>query len=297
MTRRELKGQHVQQHIAYASTVVPTLVFVTSWFLIGATLFGTLHWVFRSVNQPFWRRDMKVDLCYWFAGSLLYGYVALVLRSWAVDYAHVDRVVEHIGRSLAGQPILLQAVIILFITDVVQYWAHRLFHRHPLWRFHSIHHGPTQVDWFTSVRMHPVNFILYTTLINVVVGLAGFSPRALIALLPFNTFYGFLVHANLNWTFGPFRYVLASPVFHRWHHTYVEQGGDKNFAPTFPFLDLLFGTFYMPKDRLPSDFGISGRAVPDHLLGQLWYPFARQHRLDDAPASPVHIGVATSNKS
>jgi sterol desaturase/sphingolipid hydroxylase (fatty acid hydroxylase superfamily) len=256
--------------------VVPTLVFATSWFLIGVVVFGTLHWLCRGTRQPFWRKDMRADLCYWFLGPLLYGYIGFVLRNCAVDYVHLDRIAGHLGRSLADQPILLQAAIILLITDVVQYWGHRLFHRHPFWRFHSIHHAPSQVDWLTSVRMHPVNFILYSTLINVLISLAGFDPRALIALLPFNTFFGFLVHANLNWTFGPFRYVLASPVFHRWHHTHADQGGDKNFAPTFPFLDLLFGTFHMPKDRLPSVFGITDCTVPGHLLGQLRHPFARR---------------------
>ena len=284
------------QQASYVSTVIPTLVFVASWFVIGATLFGTLHGLFQSEKQPFWRRDIRVDLCYWIIGPLLYGYVALHLRSWAVDYAHLDRLVVHVGRPLADRPILLQAAIILCITDLVQYWLHRLFHRNPLWRFHSIHHGPTQVDWFTSVRIHPINFILYSTLINVVISLAGFSPRALIALLPFNTFYGFFVHANLNWTFGPFRYVLASPVFHRWHHTHIDQGGERNFAPTFPVLDLLFGTFYMPKHQVPAQFGIDGRPVPDHFLGQLWYPFARR-RLDAAPPPPVDVAVASSNES
>jgi hypothetical protein len=54
-------------------------------------------------------------------------------------------------------------------------------------------------------------------------------------------------HANLNWTLGPFRYVLAGPIFHRWHHTAADRGGDKNFAATFPILDVLFGTFYLGK--------------------------------------------------
>ena len=266
----------MQQQASYAGTVVPTLVFATSWFLIGLVIFGSLHRLCRSKDQPFWRRDLKVDLVYWFLAPLLYGYIALVLRSYAVDYAHLDQMAAYIGRSVADLPILVQAAIILFITDLVQYWGHRLFHRNPLWRFHSIHHAPEQVDWLTSVRMHPINFILYSTLINVIISLAGFDPRAVIALLPFNTFFGFLVHANLNWTFGPFRYVIASPVFHRWHHTHTDQGGDKNFAPTFPVLDLLFGTFYMPKDRRPSVFGISGRAVPNRLLGQLLHPLLRR---------------------
>ena len=111
---------------------------------------------------------------------------------------------------------------------------------------------------------------------DVILLMAGISPNIMLWVGPFNTFHSAFVHANLNWTFGPFRYLIASPVFHRWHHTYADQGGDKNFAPTFPFLDLLFGTFYMPKDRLPSVFGIDGRAVPNRLLGQLLHPLLRR---------------------
>jgi len=44
-----------------------------------------------------------------------------------------------------------------------------------------------------------------------------------------------------------------------------------NFAPTFPILDVVFGTFYMPKGRLPADYGAPG--VPEHFLGQMAYPF------------------------
>jgi sterol desaturase/sphingolipid hydroxylase (fatty acid hydroxylase superfamily) len=127
----------------------------------------------------------------------------------------------------------------------------------------------------TSVRLHPVNFVLYSTLINLLVSLVGFSPKVFFFLAPFNLLFSFLVHANLDWTFGPFRYAIASPVFHRWHHTFADQGGNKNFAPTFPFLDLAFGTFYMPKGQLPFAFGTLDDNVPNHLLGQLRYPFMR----------------------
>jgi sterol desaturase/sphingolipid hydroxylase (fatty acid hydroxylase superfamily) len=268
----------MQQNATYIGTVVPTLVFLTVWFVIGLAIFGSLHRICGARKQPFWRSDMKADLAYWFVGPLLYGYVAFVARACAVDYAHLDRIALA-APALADWPIWLQALVILFITDVVQYWGHRLFHRNPLWRFHCIHHAPIRVDWLTAVRIHPVNFVLYSTLINVLVGFVGFSPRAFIYLVPFNMLFGLLVHANLNWTFGPFRYALASPVFHRWHHTYGDGGGSKNFAPTFPFLDLAFGTFHMPKGELPTVFGITDGQVPNHLLGQVCYPFRRRKRL------------------
>jgi sterol desaturase/sphingolipid hydroxylase (fatty acid hydroxylase superfamily) len=281
------------QHPSYLTSVVPTLVFLTVWFAIGLTVFGPLHWLFRAEKQPFWRSDMKADLGYWFLGPLLYGYVMFMARRYAVDHAHLE---ASATSSLAAMPILLQAGIILLLTDVVQYWGHRLFHRNPLWRFHCIHHAPRHIDWLTSVRIHPVNFILYSTLINLLISLVGFSPQAFFVLVPFNTLFGLLVHANLNWTFGPFRYVLASPVFHRWHHTYADQGGDKNFAPTFPFLDLIFGTFHMPKDQIPCVFGIVDRQVPSSLFGQLCYPFRRLTRTSLRGAEPPLDGETAANQ-
>jgi hypothetical protein len=87
-----------------------------------------------------------------------------------------------------------------------------------------------------------------------------------------------VVHANLNWTFGPLRFVFASPVFHRWHHTTLEEGLNKNFAPTFPFLDLVFGTFYMPPGKLPEQFGNGESDFPEDFWGQFCYPFRKSSK-------------------
>ena len=103
-----------------------------------------------------------------------------------------------------------------------------------------------------------------------------YAPAAFLILAPFNIFYSAFVHANLNWTLGPSKYVLASPVFHRWHHTHPDEGGSKNFAPTFPVLDIVFGTFYMPKGKLPEHYGVTDKNFPTtHFIDQLFYPFRR----------------------
>jgi hypothetical protein len=49
---------------------------------------------------------------------------------------------------------------------------------------------------------------------------------------------------------------------------------DKNFAGLLPFWDVLFGTYYMPRDRRPTVFG-TATAVPQGLIGQLAFPFRR----------------------
>jgi sterol desaturase/sphingolipid hydroxylase (fatty acid hydroxylase superfamily) len=96
------------------------------------------------------------------------------------------------------------------------------------------------------------------------------------AFVPVLTLYALFLHADVDWSFGPLRYVIASPVFHRWHHTSEEEGLDRNFAGMFPFIDVIFGTFYMPRGRAPERFGLVRDDVPDGLLAQLWYPFRRR---------------------
>jgi sterol desaturase/sphingolipid hydroxylase (fatty acid hydroxylase superfamily) len=53
----------------------------------------------------------------------------------------------------------------------------------------------------------------------------------------------------------------------------ADRGGNKNFASTFPVLDLLFGTFYMPKNELPDVYGVDDREFPPSFGAQMVYPF------------------------
>jgi sterol desaturase/sphingolipid hydroxylase (fatty acid hydroxylase superfamily) len=250
------------------------------WLIISAALFMPLALFFpNKKGQPHFRKDMWTDMVYWFSGPLVYGpiYGFFVVSLLAVIYSpgSSQKLVSEGLPPLRDLPIWLQAFLMLLATDILQYWAHRVFHSNRFWKFHSIHHSAEHVDWLTSARFHPVNIIIYSTFMNALVFLLGFSPTAFATLFVFNAIYSPLVHANLNWTYGPFKYFLASPVFHRWHHTHYHEGGNKNFAPTFPFIDLIFGTFYMPKDKRPENFGTVHDKVPDHFWGQIAYPFKK----------------------
>ena len=77
----------------------------------------------------------------------------------------------------------------------------------------------------------------------------GFSPAAVAAYIPFLTCYAVFLHANVSWGFGRLGWLVASPKFHRWHHTSEDEGLDKNFAGLLPLFDVAFGTYYMPNDR------------------------------------------------
>ena len=49
----------------------------------------------------------------------------------------------------------------MFLTDLVQYWLHRLFHKVPfLWGFHAVHHSAKTMDWMAGARMHFMEIIV-----------------------------------------------------------------------------------------------------------------------------------------
>jgi sterol desaturase/sphingolipid hydroxylase (fatty acid hydroxylase superfamily) len=66
---------------------------------------------------------------------------------------------------------------------------------------------------------------------------------------------------------------VATPAFHHWHHT--NDGAEyfnKNYAAIFPWMDKLFGRFYLPKKRWTKKYGIDGPIAPS-FAGQLLQPF------------------------
>src|SRR5262249_1891370 len=141
-----------------------------------------------------------------------------------------------------------------------------------LWRFHSIHHSAVEVDWLTATRNHPVDLI-FTRAWTLLPGYAlGFSGRAWGIYASYFVVQSIFLHANIRFRLGRPSYVYAGPEFHRWHHSDTDEARDKNFVSHFPWLDLLFGTLYLPQEHRPSAYGTRDM-VPDGYLRHLAYPF------------------------
>jgi sterol desaturase/sphingolipid hydroxylase (fatty acid hydroxylase superfamily) len=175
-----------------------------------------------------------------------------------------------------------QVVVYVVLSDFLLYWIHRGFHTAEMWRYHAIHHSATQVDWTTTYRFHPINLMLQPTLVGLIMVFLGIKPEVVIFMVPFDVLSAAFVHANVNWTLGPLKYVFASPVFHRWHHGPADDGGSSNFAPTLSIWDWMFGTFHMPEGRLPETFGQDDHHLPEGYFKQLLYPFRRTKAADGA---------------
>jgi sterol desaturase/sphingolipid hydroxylase (fatty acid hydroxylase superfamily) len=183
---------------------------------------------------------------------------------------------------IARQPKVLLIVELLLLMDLATYWTHRLFHTLPfLWRFHALHHSAHQVTWSTTGRVHPINEMANYLATVVPFALVGFPVSVVLPVAPFVIAFAICAHADWNTAYGPFSGLLVSPRFHRWHHTHSHEGGNKNFANVFAFWDRLFGTYYLPADRLPQQFGLDVDDVPQSYLGHLIYPFRKP---SEAPA-------------
>lgn len=264
-----------------------TLWHVVPWLAGMGLVFSLLSLISPcNAGKPWWKkRGLGTDLAYWIFAPVFTRY----LRIWVTvlgtimifgltDGKAIADFYDH-GHGVLGRlPLWGQGLIYLVVTDFALYWIHRGFHRGFLWKYHAVHHASTDVEWISAARFHPVNLALGTAAVDVAALLAGISPEVFIVLGPFNTIASVFVHANLNWTLGPFKYLFVSPVFHRWHHARAVQG--VNFANTFALWDWMFASFYMPQGALPQDYGIDDDAMPEGLLPQLVYPLRQQQPVE-----------------
>jgi sterol desaturase/sphingolipid hydroxylase (fatty acid hydroxylase superfamily) len=253
-------------------------------FAVSAIVFGAIEAIWPAREQRRWRRGAGTDLVYWVftpivsrgLAALAIGATAFVIAGCAgvqLDGAHV-RAFIHRTTWFGELPRAAQIAIVLIGGDLLGYWLHRMFHRGRMWRYHAVHHMSVDLDWLAATRLHPVNEIVQKIAQVTPFVILGVEPAILAGYVPLLGLFAIGFHANVDWSFGPLRYVIASPRFHRWHHTAEREGRDRNFAGLFPLWDLVFGTFYMPAGKMPTVFGVD-EAIPDNLLGQLAWPFRR----------------------
>ena len=268
-----------------ASAVAPDLTplyfgldFFVLRLLFTGFLFIPLETLFpHRAEQGIFRYEWREDLFYYLVSSMMVQVLTWLsflpaqtlfkLTSWTEFRAWV-----------AALPFLVQLVAIMFLTDLVQYWVHRLFHRIlALWRFHAVHHSAQNMDWMAGARMHFFEILVLrgTTVFPMI--LLGFSQPAINAYILVVYLFATFAHSNLGWRLGFMEKYLVTPRFHHWHHGIEKEAIDVNFAIHFPLFDKVFGTHHMPEDgRWPSAYGIGGHPVPKGYWQQFLHPFRRK---------------------
>ena len=60
---------------------------------------------------------------------------------------------------------------------------------------------------------------------------------------------------------------------HRFHHSKIIGESNKNYGNNLIFWDIVFGTFFYPKEKEVNTIGLYNPAYPKDYLGQLKAPF------------------------
>lgn len=258
------------------------------WLVLLAMLFVPVEWLFALHARR--GRARWADFGYYFLNGLL---PTIVLAPMLATIALLAQQATPAAYTawVTGWPFLAKLVAGLIVSEVGAYWGHRWCHEVPfLWRFHAIHHSVEHLDWLANTRAHPLD-IVFVRLCGLVpvymLGLANSNATGADAMIPVyvtlaGTIWSFLVHANVRWRFGWLEQVAATPAFHHWHHTNGADGRDRNYAAMFPWVDRLFGTLHLPRDRWPPVYGID-KPVRGGIAGELLHPFRR----DDVPGAAV----------
>jgi sterol desaturase/sphingolipid hydroxylase (fatty acid hydroxylase superfamily) len=262
---------------------------VCAWLLLLAAVFIPLERLWAAQPQKVFRRAVWTDLGYYFVNSMLLS-TLLILPLAAIAWTLHALVPAPLLRLGSGLPFAARLVLGLVVGEFGYYWMHRWMHEVPwLWRFHAVHHSAEQIDWLVSTRAHPVDLVLgrlsgYVPMF--VFGLAQpiqnvMDPVSLGVVLV-GTMWGFFIHANVRWRLGPLGWLVSTPAFHHWHHTNDEHA-NRNFSTMLPWVDRIFGTYYMPRNQWPPGYGIDDR-LPDSLGDQLLYPLLPPRPAETQPA-------------
>ncbi len=265
------------------ASTTSAVFFGLDWFVLNVLftgfLFIPLERLFPRVpGQGLFRTDWREDLFYYLVSSLLVQALTfLSFGPWRIIVAGTQWTAFR--AAVGGQPWWLQFIEIMFLTDLVQYWVHRAFHRFPaLWRFHAVHHSAQSMDWMASARMHFVEIVCLRGMTAIPMFTMGYSQSALQAYMLTVYVYSTFIHANVGWNLEWLGRLVVTPRFHHWHHGVEKEAIDVNFAIHFPILDRIFGTLHWPKDRWPTGYGIGGHPVPHGYWQQFLYPFRRKKK-------------------
>lgn len=229
----------------------------------------------KNKEQTKFHEEWRTDLVYFIISHLFIQFFGIITQKPAIiffGWIGLDK----LHTWVQSLPFALALFLAFFTTDLFQYWAHRIFHNHVyLWRFHSVHHSTQNMDWLAGSRTHFVDIFFTRAMTFIPLYVLGFSSMVFNVYIIFIAIHAVLIHANTRINFGFIKYIFTTPQYHHWHHCEDPKHYGHNFASIFPFIDMMFGTYYLPGKTWPEGTGVHESQYPKGFIKQSVYPFTK----------------------
>lgn len=229
----------------------------------------------KNKEQTKFHEEWRTDLVYFIISHLFIQFFGIITQKPAIiffGWIGLDK----LHTWVQSLPFALALFLAFFTTDLFQYWAHRIFHNHVyLWRFHSVHHSTQNMDWLAGSRTHFVDIFFTRAMTFIPLYVLGFSSAVFNVYIIFIAIHAVLIHANTRINFGFIKYIFTTPQYHHWHHCEDPKYYGHNFASIFPFIDMMFGTYYLPGNTWPEGTGVHESQYPKGFIKQSLYPFSK----------------------
>tara|TARA_B100000674_G_C37603087_1_gene806261 strand:- start:26 stop:760 length:735 start_codon:yes stop_codon:yes gene_type:complete len=136
---------------------------------------------------------------------------------------------------------ILHIIAILILSEVLFYTCHRIIHFSYLYNnIHRIHHLHTETFALVAHIIHPIELIIFTTVILIPPILLKSHIMIMWLCTIIINWNGLIIHSGYDFTYKKtIPYILE----HDAHHEFVKY----NYGVMFSFMDKLCGTYYLPK--------------------------------------------------
>lgn len=214
--------------------------------LVVAAIWGGFSWQARAghlkelLSRKYWfNRSTGQDYFLMFFNRGLFFLLGIPWLILTLDISLLSLDFWRLFGSVQSTPIegpLVMSVytlVVFILDDASRYGLHRLMHRFDfLWRIHQVHHSASTLTPFTTLRLHPLESVLYSVRSSLVHGVCigsgffflGYQPDswqlwgASIWIIVFNALGANLRHSQIPLNYGKLEKVLISPSQHQAHH-------------------------------------------------------------------------------
>jgi Delta7-sterol 5-desaturase len=201
-------------------------------------------------------KDYRREVGYSFSTFLVFGFTGL--------FIHLVRDHTQIYVDIHDRPLwwfFLSIPLALVVHDTYFYWTHRLMHHPKLFKtMHLTHHRSTNPSPWASFAFHPLEAVVESGILTVLVFLMPMHPYAILAFLLIMTAENVMGH--LGYEFFPSWLTrsrigkwLNTSTNHNMHHRYFEG----NYGLYFRWWDIWLGTTHPRYDETLEEVQHRGR--------------------------------------